>query len=495
MSEIMTTQDFVDGRLDTQTLKEVANGDANTQVVSRLGETYPSAAKTMRMLLEQGTLNAEPFPTQAKMQTDISLYEDESYAVVTDDPNPSANGYYQKRGEEWVYLAYNYTGVIYQIITDLAQSLNQSLMQTLPADSEWAFALQSNNGVMGIKKNGDVVLPKPLPDVRQSIASSYNDTAIFKMADKDGKLIFAIGADGHTIGNSNEVGSTYQCRAIKTANNLKIYQKGTGQNYIEYNLDRIVAPLTVGQPYSNVDNWRIKGCYECSSNLARLKPLTTDGAWELALREDGAADFMGTYHGDDITTSVYFIVDDNVYGQTESFDITNFDSLQVIQTGHLYRDNTSTLVADYYREHVYSKQGFDLKQSITWQAVMSIGGYMSMIPIIRNWNDGQITDRGLRINGSTMTVENLTNEGFAEVSTDFGVGASAKIWGTTSGISASLKVLAVSDTLPDPDFQFSPKPIYNKLYWNATGYNNSRQTTAMGEVWATTTQFNVTTKN
>lgn len=491
MAEPIAMQKLIDASIDSDTLEIAVNGDDSTDVETRLGGVYPTLAKAIKIIIEQGTLDATIFKTKTLMTS--SALAESSYALVTDESNPSENGYYQKRGEEWVYLAYNYTGVINQIITDLAGVLDDNIIQKLPADSEWAFALQSDDGVMGVKKNGDIVLPKPPPTVASSAITSYNDTAIFRLADKDGKVVFAIGSDGHTIGNGSDTGATYQSRAIKTENNLKIYQKGTGQNYIEYNIDRIALPLVVGENYGNADHWRIKGCYECSNTLARIRPLTTDGAWELALTETGAADFFGTYHGDDKTTSVAIIVDDNVYQQSNTFDIINFSELRIVQTGQLFKNNTSDLAADYYREHTYSKQGFDLKQSVTWQAAMTIGGYMSMIPIVRKWNDGQITDRGLRVDGSVMTIEDLTNGGFTDVYTVLTAGQYAQIWGTTSGINASLKIISTSSNLTNSRFNFSSKPTYNKLYWAAHG--NGTKAVAIGDIWSAHTQFNVTTKN
>ena len=105
MPEIMTTQDFVDGRLDVKSLGEAANGDENTQVVTRTGETYPSAKKAIKTMFENGGLPALPVPTKAKMITDGAASPDGTYAQVTDDT--ANNGLYLKTAGAWVKSNYD----------------------------------------------------------------------------------------------------------------------------------------------------------------------------------------------------------------------------------------------------------------------------------------------------------------------------------------------------------------------------------------------------
>lgn len=103
MAELLTIQDSIDGRLDTQTLKEAINEDK--VIVSRLGKEYPSVPMASRLLVENGLLGATPFSTYALMTA--SSLANNAYAVVTNDPTASKNGAYQKISGSWVYLAYN----------------------------------------------------------------------------------------------------------------------------------------------------------------------------------------------------------------------------------------------------------------------------------------------------------------------------------------------------------------------------------------------------
>lgn len=113
MAEPINIQDWIDGRLDIKSLGEAANGDENTQVITRLGETYPSAKKAITegiiKLFENGALPAKPFPTKAVMTTDGAALANDSYAMVTNEQgvNVSNNGLYVKTAGVWFKAAYD----------------------------------------------------------------------------------------------------------------------------------------------------------------------------------------------------------------------------------------------------------------------------------------------------------------------------------------------------------------------------------------------------
>ena len=106
MSELMSLQDMANGHLDVKALGEAANGDENTIVTTRTGETYPSAKKAIKTMFENGGLPATPFPTKALMTA--SPLVDGKYAMVTDDAGN--NGLYVKTAGAWVKSAYDPLG-------------------------------------------------------------------------------------------------------------------------------------------------------------------------------------------------------------------------------------------------------------------------------------------------------------------------------------------------------------------------------------------------
>lgn len=103
MSELLTMQDLANGHLDVKALGEAANGDENTIVTTRTGNTYPSAERAINSILRQGTIEATIFNNWLLMVTDAALLDD-AYALVTSDPDSDRNGYYQKRLGVWVRL-------------------------------------------------------------------------------------------------------------------------------------------------------------------------------------------------------------------------------------------------------------------------------------------------------------------------------------------------------------------------------------------------------
>lgn len=92
---------------DLLSIDVAVNGDENTQVVTRTGETYPSVKKAISdgivSLFENGGLPATPQPTKAAMEG--SDLVDGDYAYVTDDT--VNNGLYVKTAGAWVESAYD----------------------------------------------------------------------------------------------------------------------------------------------------------------------------------------------------------------------------------------------------------------------------------------------------------------------------------------------------------------------------------------------------
>lgn len=98
MAEPITLQKLIDASLDSESLEKLVNGDEAEQIITRLGQTYPSAKKAIQSLFQNGALPATPFLTQAGMIA--SSLPEGSYAVVTDDG--IRNGFYRKKAADWL---------------------------------------------------------------------------------------------------------------------------------------------------------------------------------------------------------------------------------------------------------------------------------------------------------------------------------------------------------------------------------------------------------
>lgn len=105
MADAITIKALQDASLDAKSLEEVVNGDEAKQVTTRKGETYPSVKKAINTLFENGGLPATPFKTLAALNS--SNLPEGSYAIVTNDPDISANALYLKDSGSWVRSNYN----------------------------------------------------------------------------------------------------------------------------------------------------------------------------------------------------------------------------------------------------------------------------------------------------------------------------------------------------------------------------------------------------
>ena len=228
MSEIMTTQDFVDGRLDTQTLKEAVNEDKI--ITARLGREYASVPMASRLFVESGLLGATPYTTFEKMIMEGAASEDGSYAVVTNDPiinNVDKNGFYQKTAGAWIFLNWNPI-VQSKVYTD--EKIDSSI-------SELDISATT--------------LPK----------NELGFDVMFAFADDDGKIGATIDAGGNIDSNNLQSTKNYGVAIAFLDDNGKV---GIGIDYagniINPQIDRIesdIAALKDTTPSDNTGNLKI----------------------------------------------------------------------------------------------------------------------------------------------------------------------------------------------------------------------------------------------
>ena len=98
-------QDLANGHLDVKALGEAANGDENTIVTTRTGNTYPSAERAINIMFQNGGLPAKPFQTKVEMQTDGASLVDGQLAMVYNET--ANNGLYVKTAGAWVKSSYD----------------------------------------------------------------------------------------------------------------------------------------------------------------------------------------------------------------------------------------------------------------------------------------------------------------------------------------------------------------------------------------------------
>lgn len=268
---------------------------------------------------------------------------------------------------------------------------------------------------------------------------------------------------------------------------------GAGEKWVEYPMTRATHPFdpTGTDPIGNLDSWNLREGYECTRDgvtFARGLKIITGGAWECAIREVGAADFIGSHaHGDEVLTD-YMLLVDGVQTDIATAEDLVATRATFIQRSTLYRCNTETPVANFVKRYDFDQAGLALTSDIEWlEEVVIIDAYLTMLPINRD-NSGvgpQITDTAIR--DTNYTPEDVSAEGFTPV---YDKATRVNIWGSASGIGAEVELLEYPD-LPNREFNVSPATQYNKLYFDACG----NYFTAPGEKWRQKARFSIWTQN
>lgn len=196
MSELLTLQDLANGHLDVKALGEAANGDENTIVTTRTGNTYPSAERAINIMFQNGGLPAEPFVTKASMTA--SALADGKYAQVTDDT--VNNGLYIKTAGVWVKSEYdpflrssNYTDT--KLKTCVEQSLNdESILKLQDKDGNEIVNINASGGLQIPRITGDVQDYLLFPNSFAEI--SENTKELLDIKDSSGVSFISIANNG-----------------------------------------------------------------------------------------------------------------------------------------------------------------------------------------------------------------------------------------------------------------------------------------------------------
>lgn len=230
MTEPITIEQLKNASLDAKTLEQVINGDDNTDVTSRLGATYPTLDKALKVMMEKSLIDAKPFLTYEMMQS--SNLAVDQHAVVTNDPDINLNGI-------WLKSNTGFTKVALQPATN---------MRTSP-DYTYAYAITDAeyNVGLGITHDADVVFAGVVTSQSDDVGFSY------AVLDQNGNAALLIDKNGKVIINDLQILSQN-----KSTNPAKITVPKT--DYIQImgygqSLSRGVWSLpavTTSQPYNNV---------------------------------------------------------------------------------------------------------------------------------------------------------------------------------------------------------------------------------------------------
>lgn len=222
MTEPITLEQLKNASLDAQTLEQVINGDENTDVTSRLGATYPTLDKALRLVMQNGMISTTACRTHSEMMR--SDLPDDSYAVVTNDPNIGRNGLWQKINGQWQYSQLN---TVPHIMTEINKILHldvdyyddsgRKIAWGVVDDTDKLGAYVADDGTInannikstqssvawGVVDEDDKMAVAVLKDGSFEIGNSLNiaqtETFPFAVVDNNGRMLFAINKSGQAV--------------------------------------------------------------------------------------------------------------------------------------------------------------------------------------------------------------------------------------------------------------------------------------------------------
>lgn len=290
MAELLTIQDSIDGRLDTQTLKEAVNEDK--LIKSRLGKEYASVPMASRLLVENGLLGATPFSTYTAMTASALVNGD--YAVVTNDPVQVNNGIYEMRDGEWIKSRYNIPLFSYLLAErDEAHGETGLVIEFADAEGKVFFGFDEQG-----RCHADVVLG--------DILSENNEThvggAVVSLTDDDGSFVAGFDSDGTLIVNSLRV-LNEEPVIEKYKQKIEFIHEGGQSNSIGGG----AANLAVGEKTFTLVNPHPENCLMFNSGArgAMSNSVTEAELSSFVSIVEVAEDGRGETHGSGITFSLF----------------------------------------------------------------------------------------------------------------------------------------------------------------------------------------------
>lgn len=289
--------------------------------------------------------------------------------------------------------------------------------------------------------------------------------------------------------------SEYYTAAYSYANPKPLYVKYDPSSRIEYTVEsiHIYIPTQVGYidqifgrtvwKQANADIWRLSMAYAVDDNLENPIQITTPGEWDMALHISGRPDFIGGHaHGDEITTSIKFIIDGVETDVTTLVEPLEFKTMTIVQDSKGYdpADNV-THVLNHHKEHKVTHAGIRLDQRVEWLGDFNMThSYLAMMPPAKTCTDSFYTNLT-----EPQTIDLTTGTKYVDGAT------SATVYGKESGFYFTMTVNEYN-TYMKPQFSVADNGggSYNKMYFTFV----KDGTVKAGDVWETFTHYKIDRK-
>lgn len=282
-----------------------------------------------------------------------------------------------------------------------------------------------------------------------------------------------------------------------------VYIKGSesaGNQYFKYPIEKAQKEYISGDLSSNYDTLNIVSGFKATreKNLFRTGlQIIQYGEWEMAIKENGATDFVGgVMHGDEFVTSFAAFFDGKYieFGESQ----TLFGKEFIIEShSDFYRDTSITngellKLGKHYKKYVFNKDGLTLTQKIEWATDVTLSNcYLCMLPIKRKINNDNTGDN---ITTNAMATD-LINYDISEANwvgdlrTPRNGRERMNIWGNESGISAFINNKSLPNLETNAGF-VQNVPTYNKYYYDFSG----GVVVHAGDVWENVTTMKIDVK-
>ena len=282
---------------------------------------------------------------------------------------------------------------------------------------------------------------------------------------------------------------------IEADKNVQILRQcsyGNGEYYLCQNFGHHVSPSI------SCDIWKLDEVYvykKTGDKFSKVyaNPMIKAGEWECALKEKGAVDFIGgVAHGDEMLTSVKFLLDGKNIDLTKSGSYL-CKNITVIEHSKLFRCDSlqEDHVANHIRYYDISKNEIIVTQRVTWlQSLTMERSYLTMLPICRQYgyNGGEtaqpekpyITSMGITDYDYVPMELRFDGDKHSNYVHKKGI-KMAQIWNDGTGYQMTAKVeILESNDLPNSSMAFTNSGQYNKMYFD---YCGSDYVTSVNEVW------------
>ena len=206
VADILTMQDLANGHLDIKALGEAANGDENTIVTTRTGNTYPSAERAINIMFQNGGLPAKPFPTKAKMTTEGASLADGQLAQVYNET--ANNGLYVKTDGAWVKANYDPLALAKADATAKANTAKADAIADAATKADAAKTQAVNASAINTKSKIKELKTESVSAASKIEIAVDDSGQIYREVDLSGGMVIA-GLRGTVQDNINHTNSIY----------------------------------------------------------------------------------------------------------------------------------------------------------------------------------------------------------------------------------------------------------------------------------------------